>query len=107
MPHPFTTPTYVAEIKGADLTDCTIVLTLKQGKQEVELTEFDNMEVDGDVTTFEFTLTQEQSGLFNFGLPVEVQANVIDHSGYRVASNIDGTYLDRQLNKRVMEVPNA
>ena len=65
------------------------------------------MEVDGDVTTFEFTLTQEQSGLFNFGLPVEVQANVIDHSGYRVASNIDGTYLDRQLNKRVMEVPNA
>lgn len=103
MPHPFTTPTYVAEIKGANLTDCTIVLTLKQGKREIELTEFDDMEVGEDTTTFEFTLTQEQSGLFNFGLPVEVQANVIDYTGYRVASDIQGFRLDRQLLKEVRD----
>lgn len=98
---PYTTPTYLVKISGADLTGCTIVLTLRQGRTSLNVEEFDSVDVTSEYTNVEFTLTQVQSARFSESEPVDVQANVIDSNGYRVASNIGTIELKRQILREV------
>ena len=101
MPHTFTTPTYIVAITGADLTGCTIVLTLRQGRTSLNVEEFGSVDVTSEQATVEFTLTQVQSARFSEDAPIEVQANVMDTNGYRVASDIATIELKRQILREV------
>ena len=103
MPHPYTTPTYLARISGADLTGARIVLTLKQGRTALNVEDFDSREDAEDATTVEFTLSQVESARFRDGFPIEVQANAIDSNGYRVASDIGSLHLKRQILREVLD----
>ena len=95
----FTTPRFEVDV-GADLTGCDVYITLRQGRREFDITDFDSVEVNDGVTTFAFTLTQAQSAKFAEGRYVEIQANVIDQAGYRVASDIAKIDMGRQLMER-------
>lgn len=95
----FTTPRFEVDV-GADLTGCDVYLTLRQGRREIDVTDFDSVTVDGDVTTLTFTLAQAQSARFSEGREVEIQANVIDQAGYRVSSEIAKIDMGRQLMER-------
>ena len=98
---PYTTPTYVVHITGGNLEDCAIVLTLRQMRNMLNIEEFDEREDSEDETTLTFTLTQEQTAAFKERVPIEVQANVMDSEGYRVASDIGMITLSRQILREV------
>ena len=95
----YTTPTLTFEI-GADLTGCDVWITLRQGRRELTVIEFDAVEVSGGKTYVTLTLTQRQTAAFVMGRPVDVQANIIDSTGHRVASEVRQINVDRQLMER-------
>lgn len=96
----YTTPRILIKIEGADLTGCTLYLTFRQGRREVTIKDPD-MTVDGTTAYAEVRLSQLQTAKFREDEPVEVEANVIDSNGYRVASDIKETTFGRNL----LEVP--
>lgn len=100
----YTTPAYVATIKGADLTNCRVLMTFRQGSSTVTVDVTDTKrEVDTDVWAVRATLTQNQTARFKANkVPLMVQANVIDYNGFRVATeqkqlNPDPNLLERKL----------
>lgn len=103
MPHPYTTPTYLARISGADLTGARIVLTLKQGRTVLNFTDedFDSRTDEDGVALVEVTLSQVQSAKFCENIPIKAQVNVIDSNEYRVASDVVSTQLKQQTDRRV------
>ena len=102
----YTTPLYRCRVKGADLTGMDLLLTMRQGKNVIELTNEDFGCIDIDSQRMEaliaFNLTQEQSAGFVEGWPVKVQLNAIDPQGVRAATNIAYTTFFEQLHKEVM-----
>lgn len=82
----YTTPTYVVGINGADLSNCRVFLTFRQGDAEVtEDVTGTKRELETDRWAVSVTLTQLQSAGFKVdGGPLRVQANAIDPNGYRV-----------------------
>lgn len=96
----YTTPRILVKISGADLTGCTLYLTFRQGRREVTIKDPD-MAVDGTDTYAEVRLSQLQTAKFREDVPVEVEANVVDSNGYRVASDIKEATFGRNL----LEVP--
>lgn len=98
----FTTPTIVFEV-GADLTGCDVYLTLRQGHRELTITDLEDVSVSDGITTFSVTLTQEQSARFADNRLIETQANIVDQSGYRVATDVATISIGRQLMEREAE----
>lgn len=96
----YTTPRILVKISGADLTGCTLYLTFRQGRREVTVKDPD-MTVDGTDAYAEVRLSQLQTAKFREDEPVEVEANVVDSNGYRVASDIKEATFGRNL----LEVP--
>ena len=105
--HVWTTPTFGATIKGGDLTHCRVLLTFAQPdgrKLTFDVTDSkQRLEPADGVERWrvELTMEQWQSGRFAPGRKAEVQANVIDHNGYRGATNTksfiwDGNLADRE-----------
>lgn len=98
----FTTPTIRAKI-DADLTGCDVYLTFRQGKNELTISSFDEIEVSEGVTTLTFTLTQQMTAMFCNRDLVRVRANIVDQAGYRVATSREVMrFGDNDLN-RVIE----
>lgn len=95
----FTTPSFEVSI-DADLTGCDVYLTLRQGRRRLDITKFDSVTVNGDVTTLTFTLTQAQSAMFSEKSDVEVQANVKDQAGYRDATDTASFRFGRNILER-------
>lgn len=96
----YTTPRIIIKVEGVDLTGCDVYITLRQGLRE-HTVKNPPMLVDGTDAYLEVRLTQLQSARFRHDKPVEVEANVVDFNGYRAATNIAETSIDRQL----LEVP--
>ena len=100
----FETPSYDVEITSdADLEGCDVLLTFKQGdaKLTIRLNDVDGYQVDGGTANATVTLTQEQTGSFKSGVPVEIQANIVNQSGHRKATEIAKTTLGQQLLEEV------
>lgn len=96
----YTTPRIIIKVEGADLTGCDVYITFRQGLRE-HTVKNPPMELDGTDAYLEVRLTQMQSARFRHDRPVKVEANVIDYNGYRAATDIVETSIDRQL----LEVP--
>lgn len=100
----FTTPTINLTIRGADLTNCNVWLTLSQGRTmlTIRLDELEDWEPGEVVSTCPVTLTQEQSAMFTSTSPTLVQVNAVSSEGFRWASGIDSTKLGRNLMEEVV-----
>lgn len=96
----YTTPRILIKIEGADLTGCDVYITFRQGRRE-HTVKNPPMQIEGKNAYLEVRLTQLQSARFRHDKPVEVEANIVDSSNYRAATNIVETSFDRQL----LEVP--
>lgn len=108
MPIRYTTPTLTLIARGVDLTGMdavTVSLRQRIGKaestHEVDVTD-PTMTYDGTDTTISITLTQEQSGGFVDGKPVEAQVNWLDGTD-RDATTIGTVMWHRNLLNEVME----
>ena len=86
----YTTPTLVVRIDGKNLEECDVYVTLAQGNKRVTYTneDFESVEADACGVTAKITLTQEQTAAFSMGQEVSVQANVMDKTGHRAATDI-------------------
>lgn len=108
MPIRYTTPTLTLIARGIDLTGMdAVTVSLRQRIGRAESThavdvEDPTMTYDGADTTIPITLTQEQSGGFVDGKPVEVQVNWLDGTG-RDATTIGTVMWQRNLLNEVME----
>ena len=82
----YTTPTISFEV-DLDLTNAKLWLSLEQGC--VELTkQIETFTVDDGKTSFDITLSQEESARFEAKAPIEVQLNYIFADGSRDATEI-------------------
>ena len=95
----FTTP-IIPLIVDADLTDCTVYVTFSQGR--VSVTKEAEYTVDGQTTTLNVSLTQEETGLFSATKMVQIQANWLDEFGSRGATEISYDFVFGNLLKRVL-----
>lgn len=108
MPIRYTTPTLTLIARGIDLTGMdAVTVSLRQRIGRAESThavdvDDPTMTYDGSDTTIPITLTQEQSGGFVDGKPVEVQVNWLDGTD-RDATNIGTVMWQRNLLNEVME----
>ena len=83
----FSTATLPFELESALEASCEIYVTFEQ--KNTKLTKkITTYTVDGNLTTFEVTLTQAETGLFKEGNPVLVQVNVLTSGGDRIPSDI-------------------
>lgn len=96
----YTTPRVLIKVEGADLTGCDVYVTFRQGRRE-HTVKNPPMQLDGTDAYIEVRLTQLQSAKFREDRPVEVEANVVDSNGWRVATDIAEVTFGRQL----LEVP--
>lgn len=100
-----TTPTYTLTIEGHDLTDKTVYVTLKIGKNLMTLTN-DRLSVvysqQQDKSLVEFTLTQEETLSFKVGTG-DVQVRFINSHGTASATDIGKIEIDKVLLERVIE----
>ena len=82
----YTTPTISFEV-DLDLTNAKLWLSLEQGA--IELTkEIETFTVDDGKTSFDLTLSQEESAMFEAKPPIDVQLNYIFPDGSRDATEI-------------------
>lgn len=95
-----TTPTLTCKIDGADLTDCHIFITLRQGGYELDI---EDPEVVATETgcTITVILTQEQTLKFKAGI-VEVQIRWITSDGTALATNIQEVEVYKILKQGVI-----
>ena len=110
----YTTPTIPLVVEGKDLTDnLDVYVTLEQEVNRVELTKC-GTDLILTTTTHEqttdtnvsFTLTQEETAMFNLRASVSVQVNWIDASGIRGATEIKTIPVMRNLLDKVIEYGN-
>lgn len=88
----YTTPTISFEV-DLDLTNAELWLSLEQGDADkqttVELTkQIETFTVDDGVTSFDFTLTQEESAMFDAPKGIKAQLNAVFPDGSRLATEI-------------------
>lgn len=100
----FTTPTINLTIRGADLTNCNVWLTLSQGGTmlTIRLDELEDWEPGEVTSTCPVTLTQEQSSMFSSTSSTLAQVNALSSDGFRWASEIDNVKLGRNLMEEVV-----
>ena len=100
-----TTPTYTLTIEGQDLTDKTIYVTLKIGKNLMTLTN-DRLSVvysqQDQKSIVAFTLTQEETLSFKVGTG-DVQVRFINAEGIAYATDIGKIEIDKVLLERIIE----
>lgn len=98
----YTTPTLSLTVEGVDLSGMDTYVSLEQGQKELTKTG-ENLTIEpivGEETTdtkIAFTLTQEESAMFNFGKSVSLQVNFINASGVRDATEIKTIPVMRNL----------
>lgn len=98
----FTTPTIHLIVEAVDLTGQDIYVTLEQGKTELTKSGTDliiDTDTHGQVTDtiIIFTLTQEESAMFNYNKRALVQVNFINSIGVRDATEIKSVNVMRNL----------
>ena len=98
-----TTPDYVLTVKGADLTDKTVYVTIAQSVRKRTKTGGDLLvSSDGTDSTVAFSLSQEDSLFFAEGA-AEVQVKFIDSTGKAEGTDIGAITVDRALYEKVIE----
>ena len=100
----YTTPTISLTVEGIDLTEQDIYVSLEQVRAELTK-KGDSLTVsysEGN-TNITFDLSQEESAMFKFDKPVEVQVNWISVSGVRAATEIKTIGVMRNLLDKVIE----
>lgn len=100
----YTTPTFVLKV-DEKIDDFDIHVTFKQTRTVLTFTkdEIDSIQWDGEYTRLAVTFTQKQSSLFKENVPVEIQVNVMDDNGYRVATGIVNCNFGKNLLEEVYE----
>lgn len=85
----YTNPPITLTVKGKDITDAEVYATIEQGDFRITKSgsDLDMNEVGGD-TEIAFTLTQEESALFDASRLTKVQVNWIDDQGMRYATKM-------------------
>ena len=98
-----TTPDYVVDVKGHDLTNKTVYVTLSQDRRKVTLTG-DRLAIaySDRVSSIVFRLTQSETLGFKVG-NIEVQVRFINAAGTAFATNIAALRADRVLLEEVIE----
>ena len=85
-----TTPGYILEISGYDLTECTVFVTISQNGKKLALQndrlilEYDS---EMDISRIMFELTQQETLEMRMG-KAEIQVKFIDETGYVEATEI-------------------
>ena len=107
----YTTPTIHLIVEAVDLTGQDVYVTLEQGKTELTKSGTDliiDTDTHGQVTDtiIIFTLTQEESAMFNFGKSVSLQVNFINSAGARDATEIKTIPVMRNLLDEVIAYGN-
>lgn len=107
----YTTPTIALTVEGVDITSCDVYVSLEQGSTELtkkgtELTLATETVGHNTNTNISFTLTQKESGSFNYNRPVSLQVNWINSSGVRSATEIKGIPVMKNLLAEVVEYGN-
>lgn len=97
----YTTPKTVLTVSGIDLTNYTVYVTFSQGNNKLTI-ENPEVTVDGENTVISVTLTQEQTGSFDYSLPCRVQVNWIDSDGTRNATMVKKTAVFENLLSEVI-----
>ena len=97
-----TTPDFIITVRGRDLTDKTVYLTIEQGEKEMTKTG-DELRVtsDGTDTEIAFSFTQEDTLGLREG-HAEVQIRFIDEDGYAESTEIGRIVIRRVLLERVI-----
>jgi hypothetical protein len=96
----YTTPTLSLRVRGADLTDCDVWVSIEQGQLSIDRR--CECTLDGDDTAIELELTQEQTGALRKG-SARVQVNWIDEQGHRNATTIKEVDVLSNLLDRVVD----
>lgn len=104
----YTTPTLVVRIDGKNLEECDVYVTLAQGNRRLTYTndDFESVEADACGVTAKILLTQEQTASFSMSQEVSIQANVIDKTGHRAATDIMQIGIWKNLLEEVIEYEN-
>jgi hypothetical protein len=97
----YTTPVIKLMVEGIDLTGYDVYVTLEQGQKELTKSGTDLIIQAVTVgqntdTEIDFSLTQEESGSFDFNRTVSIQVNWIS-SGVRSATDIKTIPVMRNL----------
>lgn len=95
-----TTPTFILTL-DADLTDCNVYVTFKQGKDcgEFSMTKTDediSVTVENSVSTVNVFLTQTETLKFSKG-DMQIQVNWTFDNGKRACSEIETIRVDANL----------
>lgn len=100
----YTTPSISLKLKDVDLTGNNVYVTLEQMNLKLTKTGIDLViEQDEEDTDISFSLTQEESAMFNFDKACSIQVNYINSAGVRGASEIKGIPVMRNLLDEVIE----
>lgn len=103
----YTTPTISLTVEDIDLTGKDVYVTLEQGSHQ--LTKKGNelaISVEDTDTNITLTLTQEESGMFDYSRNVAIQVNWISSNGVRSATDIKKIDVMRNLLDEVIEYGN-
>lgn len=96
----YTTPTLHLVVEGADITQHTVYVTIRQGVREVTLTDVE-LTLEGEDTHIRASLTQQQTGGLRKG-DAEVQVNWVDQSQHRAATTVGKIAVTENLLARVV-----
>ncbi len=106
-----TTPDYILTVEGADLTDKTVLVTIRQGLKTVNRTNdallITSHTVETDTgtrtdSTIAFTLSQEETLYLHEG-NASVQVKFVDSLGQAEATTEGTIHIDRALYEKVIE----
>lgn len=97
----YTTPTIPFEIE-ADFSLAEVIVSFVQDCTQLDKVVDDYTVADG-VTTFDVSLTQEETARFDARKPVHVQVNAIFPDGIRAATNIQRIKAFENLLDQVVE----
>lgn len=99
----YTTPTISLTVEGVDITAHDIYVTLEQGTTELIKTGSDLIvSTDEGDTSIIFTLTQEESAMFDYNNRAAIQVNWITSAGVRSATEIKSIGVLRNLLDKVI-----
>lgn len=99
----YTTPTISLVVEGVDITSHDIYVTLEQGTTELIKTGSDLIvSTDEGDTSIIFTLTQEESAMFDYNNRAAVQVNWITSQGVRSATEIKSIGVMKNLLDKVI-----
>jgi len=103
----YTTPTISLVVEGVNISDSDVYVSIEQGKTELTKSGADltiTTETVQQVTNtlISFTLTQQESALFDYDRNADIQVNWIKN-GVRGATRIETVHVLRNLLNEVIE----